>query len=150
MVSKALDDIRQLSTTIKPPEFAITTLRQSIQQLISDIKRIKNYSFDFELKNFDESLLSDEQKLMIYRVVQEQLSNIIKYANASQISILISATDQKINIQVKDNGEGFDPDKIDGGLGLRNIRSRLQMFSGSMEITSSAGKGCVLLAEFIL
>jgi two-component system, NarL family, sensor histidine kinase UhpB len=150
MVAKALDDIRQLSASIKPPEFSITTLNQAIKELISNVKRVKNLDFTFLDNDLDENLLNDEHKLMIYRVVQEQLSNILRYAEASKISIIISGNDQKAYVEIRDNGKGFDTEMVESGIGLRNIRSRLQIFSGSLEVISSPGEGCSLIAEFTI
>jgi two-component system, NarL family, sensor histidine kinase UhpB len=150
MTVKALNDIRHLSASIKPPEFSISTLEQSIENLLENIARIRPYEFNLDMEQLDENQLKDDQKLMIYRVVQEQLNNIIKYANASFIDIVIRSSELNVQIEIKDNGQGFDTTKRETGIGLRNIRSRLQVYSGSLIIESSPGKGCVLIAGFSL
>ena len=150
MTAKALDDIRQLSASIKPPEFGINTLSQSIQTLINNIIRIRHYEIQLQFEERDEQYLNNEQKLMIYRVVQEQLNNIIKYAEASFISITIQATPNSVSLNIRDNGKGFDVSKVETGVGLRNIRSRLQVYSGALQIESAPGTGCSLTAAFSL
>jgi two-component system, NarL family, sensor histidine kinase UhpB len=150
MTVKALNDIRQLSASIKPPEFSISTLEQSIENLLENIARIRPYEFNLDIDHLDESQLKDDQKLMIYRVVQEQLNNIIKYAQASFIEISIKSSELNVQIEIKDNGKGFDTTKRETGIGLRNIRSRLQVYSGSLIIESEPGKGCTLIAGFSL
>ena len=87
---------------------------------------------------------------MIYRVVQEQLNNIIKYAQASFIEIFIRSSELNVQIEIRDNGKGFDTGKRKTGIGLRNIRSRLQVYSGSLSIESAPGSGCTLIAGFSL
>jgi two-component system sensor histidine kinase UhpB len=97
-----------------------------------------------------EDNMKNEQKLMVFRVVQEQLNNIIKYAEAKEISIRIKTEDDVVRIEVNDDGQGFDTTKIESGIGLRNIRSRLEVYAGNLMIDSAPGKGSRLKAEFSL
>ncbi|MBA2744623.1 MAG: PAS domain-containing protein [Flavisolibacter sp.] len=148
MTIRALNDIRQLSASVKPPEFNIYTLEQSIRALLDNIRRVKHFEFNLDFSKLEIDQLSDDQKLMIYRVVQEQLNNIIKYAEADFISIEAYTEDRNVKIQVSDNGKGFNTAATVKGIGLRNIRSRLQVYSGSLEIDSQPGRGCTLNAVF--
>ena len=148
MTEKVLNDIRQLSASMKPPEFSVTSLNEAIRQLVANIQRVKTFQFDLHLDSMCEKQLNDDHKLMIFRVVQEQLNNIIKYAQANQIAIHIATTAQKATIEIVDDGKGFDTSIIASGIGLRNIRSRLQVYAGQLEIDSSPGEGCKLNAEF--
>ena len=150
LVSDAMTDIRQLSASIKPPSFSKTTLKESLQRLTADINRVKEISFIFEYDKLNELALSDDQKLLVYRVIQEQINNILKYARAKKVEINLSNEEEKINIKVRDNGVGFDPAHMKSGLGFRNIQSRLQIYKGAMSIHSSAGHGCTLFADFNL
>ena len=150
MTEKALTDIRQLSATIKPPEFSITTLKQAIEELVANVKRVKTYRFDIDLDGLQEPRLNDDQKLMVYRVVQEQLSNIIKYSAATTVRIHVKTEGNLALLEIQDDGKGFDPEAIRGGIGLKNIQSRLQVFSGNLTIDSAPGKGCLLSAEFTI
>ncbi len=150
MTKRALDDIRHLSASIKPPEFTISTLEQSIKSLVESLSGIRSFEWRLDLEKFNENQLTDEQKLMVYRVVQEQLNNIIKYAEASFIGVRIGINAMQVEIEIQDNGRGFDPASVKKGIGLRNIRSRLQVYSGQLQIDSSPGKGCTIYAEFSL
>lgn len=152
LVSEVQQEIRLLSSSMKPPSFALTTLEQSLNRLIADISRVKNISFNFHSTDFDESLLTDEQKLMTYRIVQEQLNNIIKYAEAThiEIALFLNKEESVANIVLTDNGKGFDKNKLKTGLGFRNIQSRLQLYNGQMNIESSPGNGCTLSVNFQL
>lgn len=148
MTEKVLNDIRQLSASMKPPEFSVTSLNEAIRQLIANIQRVKSFRFDLHLEAMCEKQLNDDHKLMIFRVVQEQLNNIIKYAQANEIAINIATTSQKASIEIVDDGKGFDTSVMASGIGLRNIRSRLQVYAGQLELDSSPGAGCRLNAEF--
>jgi two-component system, NarL family, sensor histidine kinase UhpB len=105
MIVTALNNIRQISSSIKPPEFSNTTLQESIQCLIENIKRFRK--FDFEMCVKAEQSLNSEQKLMVYRVVQEQLNNIIKYADAKKVLVRIDVKDDHAFLHVKDDGNGL-------------------------------------------
>ena len=148
MTSRALNDIRQLSASIRPPEFGNTTVRQAIGDLLASVQRVKDFNVETDFGSLDELRLSEEQKLMIYRVVQEQLSNVIKYAGASLVGIRLATEGGEVLVEVFDNGQGFDPAKISGGIGLKNIRSRLELFSGSLTVDAAPGRGCRLVAQF--
>jgi signal transduction histidine kinase len=87
---------------------------------------------------------------MIYRIVQEQLNNIIKYADAQNVLIQVEIDHPKVTISVKDDGIGFEANKLESGIGLKNIRGRLNLFNGNLEVISAPGKGCELRSEFWL
>lgn len=150
MVTEVQQEIRLLSATMKPPAFSLMTLEQSIERLFSNISRIKKISFNFTASELDDTKLNDEQKLMIYRVVQEQLNNIIKYAEATHVSINIYSVNDTVHIELHDDGLGFDNSKLKNGLGFRNIQSRLLIYNGHMKLESAPGKGCTLSASFHL
>ncbi len=149
LVAESIDEIRQLSATIRTPAFDQESLIDAIKKLSANINRLKPVTFKLDISDLNETDLDNEKKLMIYRVVQEQVNNIIKYAGAGTVEIILKNTKSaQVQILVKDDGKGFDPDKVKTGIGLRNIQSRLQVYNGNVEIISSPGKGCVLKAEF--
>lgn len=87
---------------------------------------------------------------MIYRVIQEQLNNIIKYAEAKNVLIKIDIDAPQVEIQIKDDGVGFDATNLESGIGLKNIRSRLNLFNDKLSVISSPCKGCELRSEFLV
>ena len=88
-------------------------------------------------------------KVNLFRIIQEQLNNIAKYAAASQVWIHIDAK-KSLLVTVRDDGKGFDPSVKPKGIGLMNIRNRAELYEGKMELTSSPGKGCSLSLSFPL
>jgi two-component system sensor histidine kinase UhpB len=150
LVSRSLNEIRQLSAAILPPEFAEDTLAESIISLVSNIQRIVDIELRLNLEEGLEEKLSAEHKLMIYRIVQEQLNNIVKYAAATTVTVTASLYENVVQLSVADDGKGFDPGTVGAGIGLRNIRSRLQVYSGTLDINSAPGAGCTLQATFML
>jgi two-component system sensor histidine kinase UhpB len=83
-------------------------------------------------------------ELMLYRIAQEQLNNIRKYAKAKKAVITIRTESGNLFFSVADNGIGFDPAIKARGIGLKNISSRVDFYSGTMSILSAPGQGCTI------
>ena len=95
----------------------------------------------------DESRLDMQQEIMIYRVMHELVSNALKHADASQILVQIVRDVDRITLTVNDNGCGFDVDAPVGGMGLANIRNRVDAFNGELMVYSKAGMGTEISVE---
>jgi signal transduction histidine kinase len=90
-------------------------------------------------------------ELMIYRIVQEQLNNISKYSGSQTALISVrSLPDGHLSLAITDNGIGFDTAKKAHGIGLRNISSRVEYYSGTVKIISAPGQGCRLEVDIPL
>ena len=87
------------------------------------------------------------QKLAIYRIIQEQLNNVVKHANATAVSIILSQKEHNTTLVIRDNGKGFNTFERRNGIGLNNIISRTKVFDGMVEIESAPGKGCRLIVH---
>jgi two-component system, NarL family, sensor histidine kinase UhpB len=82
-------------------------------------------------------------KLTCYRIVQVQLSNIVRHAKAKKATIRLRK-DANLELIITDDGIGFQPGKNTSGIGLRNIRNRVGIYNGEFDVSSAPGKGCVL------
>jgi len=83
--------------------------------------------------------------LNVYRIIQEQLKNIVKYASATNVWIKLEKLNGVLHLVISDNGIGFDPhSRRSGGIGLTNIASRAETFNGAVDIISAPGHGCTL------
>ncbi|MBS1654730.1 MAG: PAS domain-containing protein, partial [Bacteroidetes bacterium] len=89
LVYQSINEIRQLSSALKPPVFSDITLGEAIESLVLNIKRVKEIDFSLEMLHLKEDELNEELKLMVYRIIQEQFSNILKYANAKTVSVKV-------------------------------------------------------------
>ncbi len=83
-------------------------------------------------------------KLTLYRILQEQLNNIVKHAKATAVRVEFFNQENFIRLVVTDNGKGFDIKTIKKGMGLDNIRNRAELQNGTAEIESHPGEGCRL------
>ena len=91
-----------------------------------------------------------ELKINLYRILQEQLNNIIKYAGATEIFVGLKFVDNNLKLTIKDNGKGFDPKQYSKGIGLENMKRRAKLFSGTFKLNTSPDKGCEITIEIPL
>src|SRR6185312_14499339 len=119
-------------------------LVQSIRELIRNIQVTGKMKIRLSISGLDESALQPEQKINVYRIIQEQLNNILKHAEASSVAIELNKHREQIRLLVEDDGRGFDPRMRRYGVGISNIMSRAELYNGKVEIDSSPGKGCRL------
>lgn len=146
---EAIDELRRLSHQLAPSVQEGATLEDKIKWLIQSLNLDEKFSVTVHIENFKRPL-DDTIQLAFYRILQEQLSNIIKHAGASAVTIDIRAIHQLVYLQVKDNGKGFDVNTKKMGIGLENIRRRVQMLKGKVDIISFPGKGCEVNVEIPL
>src|SRR5579872_4073087 len=143
-ISMAIEEIRKLSKELITPSLNDLGLIQSIKELIRSIQMVKKMKIRLSITGLDENALQPEQKINVYRIIQEQLNNILKHAQASAVSIELNKQREQIRLRVEDDGKGFDPRMRRNGVGISNIMSRAELYNGKVEIDSSPGKGCRL------
>ncbi len=143
-ISYVINGVREISHSLIPPTLGDLGLISSIKDLIETFTRTQPLEIKFNYSFFNEDLLPENQKLMVFRIIQEQLNNIIKHANAREVVITLKNMDKLLWLEVKDDGKGFDAKKIRKGIGLANIKNRAELFGGKMEIISDAGEGCLI------
>lgn len=148
LLEKAMKEIRNLSKALLPPSLGEIGLLPALHELVENITQVNELAISIELNEAVENEISAKLKLTIFRIVQEQLNNIIKHAQAKNIIISIHKEASEIQVVVKDDGRGFDTSIKRNGVGLRNISSRAEVNSGTVCIISAPGKGCELKVTF--
>lgn len=106
-------------------------------QLVSPVKINVVYGIDNDA-------IKDDLKINLYRIIQEQMNNILKHAEAMQVDIIIELHAGMLNVMITDDGKGFNTTKKVNGIGLSNIINRVESFDGKVKITSTPGNGCSL------
>jgi signal transduction histidine kinase len=145
LVSNAINEIRKISKSLITPGLGEIGLIESIGDIMDDLKVAKNkMAIDLDLQNISEEQIEDRRKLTLFRIVQEQLNNIVKHAQATRVLIRLSGEQDQIVLTVSDNGVGFDVSRHRKGVGITNIISRAEILCGKVEIQSSPGEGCLL------
>ncbi len=147
----ATEEIRNLSHRLAPVFFKNTTLKESFERLLQTFNIGSNYSITFFFDEKVEALtLSRELQLNLYRILQEQLRNIIKYSRATEINLDILVYKNDLKLLIGDNGKGFDTNTTPSGIGLANMKRRAEFFSGRFELYSAPGEGCEVIISIPL
>ncbi|MEP7164651.1 MAG: ATP-binding protein [Ferruginibacter sp.] len=139
LIDDAMNEIRLLSSHYVTPTKNIN-LEEIVQVLLGSLQDSLKIKTVF-LYKVDNTLISDDLKLNIYRVIQEQVNNIVKHANAGTINILIETENNTVRLVIRDDGQGFDVNKKRTGVGISNMINRTESFNGKVEITSSPEEG---------
>lgn len=149
-LTKAIQDLRDITRSLNSDYVKEAGLQAAIEHQLQLIEKFRQYHIGFSVtgsvfKN------SDQLALLVYRAVQELLTNIIKHSGASNINIEMQYLTEKLIIKVNDNGHGFDAmtavsesNKVSG---LQNIRNRIKMINGTIMIHSIPGKGTTAVIE---
>lgn len=142
-IQECIREIRHLSHALSAPTLGTNSLVDSIKALIETVETSGKFAVNFHYETFHLPLQKD-QTLALYRILQEQLNNIIKHSGASVVDIRLVQNHKLTQLSIADNGKGFNPDDKRNGIGFNNMLSRAKVFGGEMKINSSPGKGCTI------
>ncbi|MDB5203174.1 MAG: hypothetical protein JWQ27_2583 [Ferruginibacter sp.] len=147
-IMNAIEEIRFLSKALNTPLINELGLCEAIENLAEELMVVNTTKIIVETNDFQEKELDENFKLTLFRIIQEQISNIMKHAHASEARILLQRTAEQIILIITDNGIGFDTQARRKGIGLSNINSRAGLYKGQLIISSEEGKGTSLHIEF--
>ena len=113
-----------------------------INQLLESKSKIGDFKFHLNIdQNISWKSTDEIIKVNVYRIIQETLQNTIKHAKAENVTLDFSTNEQELNVHIKDDGVGFNLKKSKKGIGLKNIKSRIEKLNGTVEISSAPNKG---------
>ena len=145
---ESLDDVikenRKLAHEMVTPNIEQESLNNLFQTLTTDMFVSEQTKVHVLVRPEIDQQLNSKQKLALYRIAQEQCANILKYAEASEVHLIVEEKNNGVEMSIQDNGKGMEIDKKPNGIGLRNINSRLSIFNGNSQIISAPGKGFIL------
>lgn len=142
----ALQDVRDSVATLRSEPLQGVPLEAAIASLLTDFQRSTGIAPALDLTL--ETPVASDRKIAIYRITQEALTNITKYAHATQVTIQVQSTPTQIALKIDDNGKGFAPDQTTTGFGLRGMQERTLALGGTFAITTAPGAGCRIQATF--
>jgi len=149
-VSDVINDVRAMSRSLVPFTLKDLGLIESINELIDSLMRTRSINIEFKYDQFNESIVPENQKLSMFRIVQEQLNNVIKHARAQNVWIKLYAKMDELIMEIRDNGKGFNSTNPRKGVGILNIKNRAELFNGKVNIVSQPGSGCLMVISFPL
>jgi signal transduction histidine kinase len=143
-IDLAINEIRILSREQVTPQKKFD-LKELIESLTATLNENRQGKTVFVCNVAAHLSIDEDHKLNIYRIVQEQTNNIVKYAEASKAIISINEQDKYLHILIMDDGKGFDLNVKAKGIGLSNIVNRVESYNGKVKIETQPGMGCKLM-----
>ena|GEM_PF-2012028 len=144
-ISAAIQEIRALSKSLVGGEKEDFLLNDAVEELVRSYRIVNNFEVSYSCTGYVEEL-PDDVKLTVFRIIQESMHNATKHAHATRVSLDITLEDQLL-VSIRDNGQGFDTACRRAGIGINNIRHRVQFYNGDVDIISAPGKGCAVLVQ---
>ena len=141
-------DLRSLITDLRPAALDEFGIESALEALAERVSRQSDAVVDLEVDlvhdDQTDSRHSPEIEATVYRVVQEALTNAVKHGEATRVHVRVSDRDGTVDVTVRDDGKGFDPQESSAGFGLLGIRERLALVQGTLKIESAPGVGTTL------
>ena len=151
-VQEIIDSVRRLSQDLIPPTLAEIGLESAIKDLLEEFCQHQRVDYDVNIE-YPKGLFPPNTELIIYRILQESLTNIGKYAQATRVSVSLKKKEHQVCLFVEDNGRGFEVEGIMSrrgrtrGLGLASMEERARMIGGSFKLVSQPGAGTTIKIE---
>lgn len=143
-LEKAIEENRKISHELVTPDLKEETLELQLRQLVQAMFTESNIRVIIEASDFDEMALNESRKLAIYRIAQEQCTNIIKYAQAKKVVLTLFNNAEEFTMTIADDGVGMGKTKLATGIGLKNIAARAASFGGVVDVLTKPGTGFTL------
>jgi signal transduction histidine kinase len=146
LVVATLQDVRRLAVELRPKVLDDFGLLPALERLTQGFAEHTGISADLEATGLSERL-PVEVETAIFRIVQESLTNVVKHAQASSVSIVLTRGDGRIKAVIEDDGRGFEPETMGEGIGLVGMRERIELLDGSLTVESSERSGTTIAIE---
>ena len=150
-LDNSIQELRRVSHNMMPEALIKYGLKEALENYTDYIQSSGALKIQLQLYGL-ESRLDQDTEIILYRIVQELLTNVIKHAQATNVLLQFIRSNDRFTLTVEDNGKGFDKDPADAknGAGLSNIKARVAYLNGNMDINTAPGKGCSITIEGII
>ena len=145
-IDNIIEEMRRISRDLSPSVMQDLKLGRSLQWMLHDFNKHTGIRTYQDIMDID-ALFDDKEQVNIYRIFQEALNNIRKHAQAQNVKAVVHKNDEKIRIEIEDDGKGFDLDDVwnrqvtQRGLGIASLQERTRMLGGTFDLKSETGKG---------
>lgn len=147
-INSIIQELRLLSRSLMDPSIGDLGLTDTIRDLIENLHLTQKIKVEFCADENIETLLDNQQKLTVFRIIQECINNVLRHSHASFVRLALTRHENEVKLLVSDNGVGFLPETTRKGAGLKNIQNRIYLINGTLHLESSPGKGCTLQLQF--
>ncbi|MCB2178424.1 HAMP domain-containing protein [bacterium] len=155
-VRQTLEDVHRIAVELRPVELDDQGLAAALDRHAKEYTQFCGVAVDLQVVGVEDTSLSSEVKITLYRIIQESLTNITKYANAKRVSICLEQRADQISAIVEDDGVGFDVDQTldtvrkENKLGIYGMRERAELLGGTLMVESRPGNGTAIFARIPL
>lgn len=149
-IATAMKEVKALSRNLIPPLYIDEDFVASLKEILLPIQKNNALNVQYNISNTIDKLLSKQQKLAVFRIIQEQVNNILKHAEATTATINLDITGSQLTLSITDNGKGCVLKRPKKGLGLHNIISRAELFNGTAKFISEPNNGFEIIVSFRL
>ncbi|OQP51370.1 hypothetical protein A4H97_27745 [Niastella yeongjuensis] len=149
-INLAIQEIRKISKSLNSSIIKEVGFIDPVEDIIKNMQLVRPIIVDFECDPELEMELTHDVQLMLYRIIQEQTNNIMRYAEAGYVRIAIDKSPNQLTLLIQDNGKGFDATKQTKGIGLLNILNRAETLGGTLTIDTKPMGGCRLEVQIPL
>ena len=148
LLTQAINDLRHISHSLNSDLLHERGLDSSLEREITYLQESTQIQCSFVVEGSTYPL-AKEKNVLVFRIVQESLQNILKHADASHLALSLSYSPETLTIKISDDGKGFDTEaaKESNSLGLRNIRNRAKLLRADLQIDSHHGLGTTLVLK---
>ncbi len=148
-LDSSIGEMRRVAHNMMPEALVKLGLQQALQDYCDGISQTQALTINCEFHGLEQRL-QNSTEIIVYRILQELINNIIKHAHAGTVLVQVIRNNALLNITVEDNGHGFSNEeaRLKNGTGLKNIQSRVDYLKGELDIRSEAGKGTSVLISF--
>ncbi|MEX0816188.1 MAG: GAF domain-containing protein [Gaiellales bacterium] len=147
LVVETLHDVRRLAVELRPKALDDFGLVAALQRLTETFSEQTGIAVDLESRLRENERLPSEVETVLYRIVQEALTNVVKHARAERVSIVLTPKDGAVSAVIEDDGRGLKPGENGSGLGLIGMRERVALVDGRLQIESPEEGGTTLVVE---
>jgi two-component system NarL family sensor kinase len=144
-LNEGINELREISHNLQPSVIGAKGLKNTLQDFIATINKKQQTVITFFWHAEDVIFRNEQSELNIYRISTELITNIIKHAKATEASLQIIEQDNELQIIIEDNGVGFPIENLSEGIGLINIRNRVEHEKGSLNIDSRPNMGTTII-----
>lgn len=151
LLDRMYQSLKNIAFNLMPQTLVEQGLTPALEELCHQLNELGAMQFKVRMFEVSEDSMPTTHKVGIYRVVQEILNNVIKYAGASKVDINLTGMDDGLSIVIEDDGKGFDSNVLTEGHGngWRNISSRLDLVQGTIDYDTSPGRNNTTVSIFI-
>ncbi|MDI6802493.1 MAG: two-component regulator propeller domain-containing protein [Bacteroidota bacterium] len=149
LAQESIDEVREISYDLHPHTLDRLGLRKAIQSCVKKFIQVSPIQFTYDADEIDK-LFSQIEEIHIFRIIQEALNNVVKHSGASECNVSVKHKDGILNIQITDNGKGFEVDTVlikgknNEGFGISNIIERVKLLKGEIAVKSSPNNGAAI------